>query len=189
MMLYNFNKNISGIITSLILICLLAGCRNQAENKKALEVNSMLSVVYSIQDTISSVNVQTLQEIRQVLSDDLAFIYDSMYEQLINSPVTSEYATLYSNVESCALACNSYHEEIFLLENKLMELLELIQGSDLAGDSLDKKIRYENELLTDIQTRVDTNLKKIANHIISFYKLKPQMDSLIILSGVEMKAP
>ncbi|MBL7112636.1 MAG: hypothetical protein ISS19_11935 [Bacteroidales bacterium] len=189
MMLSNFNNFIYGIITSLILICLFTGCRNQAENKKALEVDSLLTVVYAIQDTISSSDVQILNEIRQVLSDDLAFIYDSMYEQVINSWVTTEYATLYSNVESCILACNNYHEEIFLLENKLRDLLELIQGSGLPGDSLDKKIQYEYELLKDMQTRIDTNLEKIASHIASFYELKPQIDSLIILSGVEIQAP
>ena len=189
MMLSSFNKIIFGILTPLILIWLFAGCNNQAENKKALEVDSLLTVVYGIQDTISSSDVQTLHEIRQVLSDDLAYVYDSMYEQVINSWVTTEYATLYTSVEKCIMACNNYHEEIFMLVNELRELLELIQGNNLPDDSLDKKIQYETDLLQDMQTRVDTNLEKIASHIESFHVLKPQIDSLIIQSGVEIQVP
>jgi len=189
MMLSSFKKINFGIIASLILLCWFAGCRNQEENKKALEVDSMLTIVYHIQDTISSSSVQELHEIRQTLSDDLSMIYDSMYEKVINSSVTTKYATLYSRVESCVLACNNYHEEIFMLENELRELLALINDSDMPGDSLDKKIQYESDLLHDMHTRVDTTVGKIDRHIVSFHELKPQMDSLIIRSGVEIRVP
>ena len=87
------------------------------------------------------------------------------------------------------MACNNYHEEIFMLVNELRELLELIQGNNLPDDSLDNKIQYEADLLQDMQTRVDTNLEKIASHIESFHVLKPQIDSLIIQSGVEIQVP
>jgi hypothetical protein len=188
-MLFEDNKNIFLIAVMFFLISLCTGCIKQGKTRGAMEVDSLLNIVYAIQDTISSSDVQMLHEIRQTLSDDLSMVYDSIYEQVINSRITTEYANLYSNVESCLEACNNYHEEIFLLENKLQLLLASIQNAVLPADSLDKKIRYESELLQDMQTRVDTNLGKIARHIASFAELKPQMDSLFIQSGIEKRVP
>ena len=162
---------------------------NTDARQYGVNADTLLNVVYAIQDTISSPQVQMLHEVRQVQSDDLSLFYDSMYVQLINTNITTEYATLYSRIESCVMACNNYHEEIFLLESELQELLELIHESELTDDSLDKIIHYESELLQDMQTRVDTNLEKIAIHIEYFHELKPQIDSMIIQSGVEIQAP
>lgn len=187
-MLFTLHKTF--VMAGLLLMAFLPdGCRTKHDNSKASEVDSMLNVVYSLQDTISSENVQILHEISQVLNDDLSLVYDSTYEEVINSPVTTQYASLFTDVESCALACNSYHEEIFLLEGDLRELLDLIRNESLPEDSLMRMIAYESDLLRDMQTRIDTNLEKITRNIGSFYKLKPQMDSLLKGSGVVIRTP
>lgn len=187
-MLFTLHKTF-GVAVLLLIVFLSDGCRNKNENNKASEVDSMLNVVYSLQDTISSENVQILHGISQVLNDDLSLVYDSAYEEVINSPVTTQYASLFSDVESCVLACNGYHEEIFLLESDLLELLDLIRNSSLPDDSLSGMIVYESDLLKDMKTRIDTNLDKIARNIGSFYKLKPRMDSLFKGSGIEIRNP
>ena len=177
---------ISGVIA---LIFVFAGCRNRVINLKALEVDSMRTVAISLLDSVGSHNIRELHEVWQSLNDDLSLVYDSMYEEIVNSNITTRYVSLFTDVHSCVLACNSYHEEIFFLESDLQELHEQIGTSGITEDSINRKIAYESELLKDLLIRIDTNLDKITGYIESFYELKPQMDSLFILSGVEIHAP
>jgi len=175
--------NVCKYIFLCILISLTTDCKNKEENKQARTVDSLLTVLYDIQDTISSHEVQTLYEVSQVISQDLELVYDSMYETVINTPVAGRYSELLAGVESCILACSEYHEEIFLIESELQELNTLIHGSDLPSDSIDNKILYESDLLNDLKTRIDTNFSNIAYFTGLFYQLKPLMDSLILQPG------
>jgi hypothetical protein len=159
----------------LSVIIFLSTCRqNEVQHKIYLEADSLLRITLDLQSSISSPGIQRLHDFEIEISKDLVTLSDIPEED--TSMV--KYLELYNGLGNCKRACNQFHEEAFLLENSLLEIIDQVQGKKPDRHKLRKRLQFEKHNLLDLSTRIDSSLDLALQQAETFYALKPEINKI-----------
>jgi hypothetical protein len=75
-------------------------------------------------------------------------------------------------------ACSQFHEEAFLLETTLREIMDQssTEGADLK--SLQELLIFEKQVYEDLSLRIDSSLRSAMDQARTYYVLKPMVEQL-----------
>ena len=127
-----------------------------------------------LQSRISSPGIQRLHDFENEISNDLAILSDTPEEDA--SMV--KYLELYNGLGNCMQACNQFHEEAFLLENSLLDIIDQVQGKKPDRHTLIARLQFEKDNLRDLSTRIDSSLYLALQQAETFYSLKPEINKI-----------
>ncbi len=88
------------------------------------------------------------------------------------------YRELSNGLGQCMQACNQFHEEAFMLESSLREIMEqsIEKGANI--NKLEEMLKYEIQNYRDLYQRTDSSLKLVMYQAKIYYNLKPEIDRI-----------
>jgi len=156
-----------------VIICLNT-CRQEVQHEIYIEADSLLRLTLVLQSRISSPEIQRLHDFEIEISKDLVTLSDTPEED--TSMV--KYLELYNGLGNCMQACNQFHEEAFLLENSLLEIIDQVQGKNPDRHKLTARLQFEKDNLLDLSTRIESSLDLALLQAELFYALKPEINKI-----------
>lgn len=159
----------------LLLVFCFPRC-GQRENPHRIytDADSLLELTMELQSRISSPEIQRLQEFQELINQDLELI-ESFPEE---NPSLVRYRELSIGLGQCMQACNQFHEEAFMLESSLREIMDLSHLKDADLKSLESRLQFESENLKDLSQRIDSSIRLALRQAETFYSLKPEIDQI-----------
>jgi hypothetical protein len=166
----------------LLIFCIIVPrCKSDLPEDKINEVDSLMALTLNLQKKISSPEIQKLNDLISVISNDLSLFTDPDLQEFSSNKMRKEleeYITLQADIENCLSACKNYNEEIFLIENNLTDIQNKITSDFEYPEKIGELIDTEKVLLDDLLMRIDSSLNYIDKHLERYYYLKPKIDEL-----------
>ena len=157
-----------------LLFC-FHNCRQQETKNEIYTVaDSLLSLTLGLQLKISSPEIQRMHDFQQEINRDLPLLKPIVDK---DTSVTS-YMELYNGLGQCMHVCNQYHEEAFMLESSLREIMDQIQSREADLKSLETRLQFEIDNYRDLSRRIDSSLNIAIRQAETFYRLKPEIDRI-----------
>ena len=158
----------------LFLIC-FCQCRQPGQQHRIfITADSLLNLTLELQSRIGSPEIRRLHEFQEEINGDLSAL--SGYTE--ENAAYAGYLGLYEGLGQCMQACNQFHEEAFLLESALREIMEQIQMKETDPRDLEELLQFETENYQDLQVRIDSSIELAVRQAELFYTLKPEIDKL-----------
>lgn len=164
-----------------ILCMILSRCKSDLPEDKISEVDSLMAITLNLQKKISSPEIQKLNDFSSEISNDLSLFTDPGLQEFSSDKMTKEleeYIILQADIENCLSACKNYNEEIFLIENNLIDIRNKLTTDYEYPEKIGELIDTEKVLLDDLFMRIDSSLNYIDKHLEQYYYLKPKIDAL-----------
>ncbi len=166
----------------LFIFCIiLPRCKSDLPEDKINEVDSLMTLILNPQKKISSPEIQKLNDFSSEISNDISLFTDPDLQEFSSDKITKEleeYITLRADIENCLSACKNYNEEIFLIENNLIDIRNKLTTDYEYPEKIGELIETEKVLLDDLLMRIDSSLSYIDRHLEGYYYLKPKIDEL-----------
>jgi len=169
------------ILTFYLVALLCISCRSPVPHERTKEIDSLLTLLLTVQDTLSSPMVQLLDEMSRQISSDLKHLTDSfpqVDQDLPENDNITAYRILYQDLEDCLEACQTYQGDIFIIESHLNDLRLELNNKDADIGVVYENIDREKDLLFELKGQVDSNISRIQLHQNEYIILKPLIDSL-----------
>jgi len=157
-----------------VILCLNTCRQKEVQHKIYIEADSLLGLTLDLQSRISSPEIQRLHDFENEISNDLAILSDTPEED--TSMV--KYLELYNGLGNCMQACNQFHEEAFLMENSLLEIIDQVQGKNPDRHKLRERLQFEKDNLLDLSGRIDSSIDLALQQAEIFYALKPEINKI-----------
>jgi hypothetical protein len=138
------------------------------------EADSLLKHVIELQNKLGSAEIQRINEFENELNEDIALLAGQGEED--TSLV--KYLDLYNGLGQCMEICHQFHEEAFLLESSVRDILVEIGQEDAETENIREAISFEQSIYLDLASRVDSSLDLILEQVELFYRLKPEIEAL-----------
>ena len=156
------------------LLCMNLCRQQETRNHVYMEADSLLRLTLELQSKIGSPEVQRLHDFQEEIGRDLSM--------LGNLPVTDtsilRYRELYTDLGHCMQACNHYHEEAFMLESSLRDIMDRSLAKESIPPELEEILAFEMDIYNDLSLRIDSSLDQAIRQAGIFYSLKPRIDSI-----------
>ncbi|MFC2081204.1 hypothetical protein ACFLR8_03240 [Bacteroidota bacterium] len=162
-------------IACLSILFSLTLCR-QKENQHEIymEADSLVALTMVLQSRIGSPEIQRMHEFQEEIDKDLS----SLSAVPIKDTSLLKYQELYNRLGQCLQACNQYHEEAYLLESSLREIMVRIQSKEAELVNLHELLHLENDNYAKLSRRIDSSMDLAILHAEVFYSLKPGIDKM-----------
>ena len=148
-------------------------CR-QEENKHEIyvEADSLLALTLVLQSRISSPEIQRMHDFQEEINEDLSVLSPALEAD----PSIAKYLELHVGLGECLQACNQFHEEAYLLESSLLEIMDRVQSKEADLLKLYELLNFEIDNLEDLSGRIDSSMDLAIRKAEIFYTLKPEID-------------
>jgi hypothetical protein len=168
-------RRIYFVLLILLLLISSSGCGNQEiVSKVYTEADSILTLTLALQSRIGSAEIQRLHDFQSEINADIADLEGLVLE---DTSITL-YRELSNGLVHCMKACNQFHEEAYMLESSLREIMAA-SGEKIANmNKLEERLIYEAELYADLFRRTDSSLSVAILQAEIFYSLKPEIDKI-----------
>jgi hypothetical protein len=163
------------LIVFQFLILTSLGCGQQEPvNRVYAEADSVLALTLALQSRIGSPEIQRMHVFREEIGMDISTL------PLLEStdPSIIRYLELYEGLGRCMKACNQFHEEAFMLESSLRDIMEQSLQKDANVGKLEELLSYETENYKDLHIRADSSLVVANRQAEIFYQLKPEINKI-----------
>ncbi|MFC2112065.1 hypothetical protein ACFLTA_02250 [Bacteroidota bacterium] len=161
------------IVVSIVFFLSQCG-QKEDPNKLYTTADSLVNLALDLQSRIGSPDIQRLHDFEEEITLDL-----EMLTQLPEKDTSIlKYLTLQNGLGQCMHACNQYHEEAFLLESSLREIMEQVESKEANLKDLEKMLDFEIENYIDLSKRIDSSLDLAIHQAETFYSLKPEIDKI-----------
>ena len=150
-------------------------CRQQETgNDLYAKADSLLRLTLALQAKIGSPEIQRMHDFQEEIGRDLSFLGNPPEEDTL----VTRYRELYSGLGNCMQACNQYHEEVFMLESSLREIMDKSLAKGASPMVLNEILAFEMNNYNDLSGRIDSSLNQAIRQAETFYSLKPSIDSI-----------
>ena len=168
-------RRIKFVLVYFILIINSSGCgKPESVSRVYTEADSILSLTLDLQSRIGSSEIQRMFEFQSEINTDMSVLKD-----LANEDTSlNRYRELSNELGHCMQACNQFHEEAFMLETSLREIMVISGEQDADKEKLRKRLKYETEIYTDLYMRADSSLALATLQAEIFYSLKPEIEKI-----------
>jgi len=159
----------------LVLIKISTGCGKQESHAMVYtQADSLLTLTLKLQSRIGSPEIQRLHQFQTEINNDL-----SVLAGLENADTSlTRYRKLHNGLGQCMQTCNNFHEEAFMLESSLREIMEQSGEKNANLKMLEERLVFETENYNELFMRTDSSLELIRLQAGIFYKLKPEIDKI-----------
>ena len=138
------------------------------------QADSLLTLTLKLQSRIGSPEIQRLHQFQAEINNDLMVL-----AELDNADTSLlRYRELNNGLGQCMQTCNNFHEEAFMLESSLREIIEQSGEKNADLKMLEDRLVYETENYNELFVRTDSSLKLIKLQAGIFYELKPEIDKI-----------
>lgn len=163
-------------VTCLYLVVCFTRCRQQEkEHEIYTAADSLIGLTLVLQSRIGSPEIQRMHDFQEEINENLAML----------TPVPKEDTTIVKYLElhdvlgQCMQACNQFHEEAFLLETSLYEIMDQVQSKDADPEKLHELLQFEIDNYEDLSRRIDSSLDIAIRQAGILYTLKPEIDRMM----------
>jgi hypothetical protein len=163
-----------------VIITATYACKSPAINSHTKLLDSLLQVTSTLYARISSTDIQRLDDFYAGIEEDLNYLEGlSNHLPLAEQRLLDDYQILENQFGGCLRACGKFHEELYLVETNLQQVRLLLDKKQLNTASADDRIEEEEQLLGELNNRIDNAISLISAHVQDYYELKPGIDSII----------
>jgi hypothetical protein len=156
------------------LLCFYQCRQKEVSNEVYIRADSLLGLTLALQLKIGSPEIQRMHDFQEEIDSDLAFL-DSYPDE---DTSVNRYRELYNGLGQCMKACSQYHEEAYMLESSLREIMEQAGLKKSGPGALEKRLEFETDNYRDLSTRIDSSLNQAIRQAEIFYILKPGIDRI-----------
>ncbi len=168
-------RRINFVLLILFLIISSSGCgKQEAVSRVYTEADSILTLTLALQSRIGSAEIQRMNVFQLEINADLADLKGLVLEDTS----LTRYKELSDGLGQCMQACNQFHEEAFMLENSLREIMAESGEKKANMNKLEEMLIYEAEIYTDLYRRTDSSLAVAIMQAEIFYHLKPEIEKI-----------
>lgn len=163
------------LLLSVPIVLILNGC-NQKEDAHLIyaEADSLVSLTLALQSWIGSPEIQRLHDFEIEINHDLEFLSRL---DVKDSSVT-KYMELKDGLGQCLLACTQFHEEAFMLESSLEEIMKKSEPRNANMEELFELLQYERLNYMDLAGRIHSSMTIARGQAEIFYSLKPTIEKI-----------
>jgi hypothetical protein len=136
--------------------------------------DSLLGLTLGLQSRLGSPEIQRMHDFQVEIDSDFAFL-DTFS---LRPPSLARYRELYNGLGHCMQACSQYHEEAFILESSLREIMEKASLRKADRAALEERLEFESENYRDLSARIDSSLNLAIRQAETYYSLKPEINGL-----------
>jgi hypothetical protein len=154
------------------LLCFNQCRQKEVRNEVFIRADSLLGLTLALQMKIGSPEIQRMHDFQEEIDNDLAFL-DSYPDE---DTSVNRYRELYNGLGQCMKACSQYHEEAFMLESSLREIMEQARLKKSVPGALERRLDFETDNYRDLSTRIDSSLHQAIRQAETFYSLKHEID-------------
>ncbi len=167
----------------LLMLLSLASCRNNAADF-ADEMNAADSLLVKVEEISGQMNPSRFQYIldmhSQIANDSMLFnrIDESRLRRYPVSAVHQQYKDILMVVDTGIIAINKLQSETFVTEEYINDLKQQLGKNEIEKKAFYDALAAEENLLTDLEERVNTLFMNIEDEIASYIKLGESLDAL-----------
>ncbi len=155
--------------SSIILLICFSQCRPKEQPGIYTEADSLLNLTLDLQARINSPEIQRLLDFQDEINEDLAILRPAAERDTL----LIRYIELYNGLGQCMEACNQFHEETFLLEYALRDIMEQVRMKNADLESLESMFLFELENFNDLSGRMDSSINLAMHQAEIYYAIKP----------------
>jgi len=168
-------RRINLVLAFLLLILISSQCQLQETgNRVYSEADSILTLTLALQSRIGSPEIKRMNDFQAEINADMTELVN-----LENKDTTLvRYRDLFNGLGQCMQACNQFHEEGYILESSLREIMAESLEKRANMKKLEEMLIYETENYRDLFQRTDSSLKLVMRQAEIYYNLKPEIDRI-----------
>lgn len=160
----------------LYLVVCFTRCRQQEkEHEIYATADSLIGLTLVLQSRIGSPEIHRMHNFQEEINEDLVILAPAPEEDT----TIVKYLELHNVLGQCMQACNQYHEEAFLLETSLHEIMDQVQSKDADPEKLHELLQFEIDNYEDLSSRIDSSMDIAIRQAGIFYTLKPEIDRMM----------
>ena len=168
-------RRIHFLLPCFLLIIYSSGCRHQESvNLVYAEADSILTLTLALQSRIGSAEIQRMNEFQVEINADMSVLTDLD----VKDTSLVKYRNLSTGLGQCMQACNQFHEEAFMIESSLRDIMYSSGQKNANMDKLEELLIYETENYLDLYIRADSSLALAMLQAKIFYRLKPEIEMI-----------
>ncbi len=167
----NFILACSGLLIS---VCFCSCGQMDRQLEIYASADSLLRLTQDLQAKIGSAEIQRLQHFEEEINRDLAAL-DSIRE---TDRSLVQYLELQDGLGQCMKACSQFHEETFLLESSLRDIMEKSRLKNADLEELKSRFRFELENYRDLSNRIDSSIRVATRQAEIYHSLKPEINRI-----------
>lgn len=168
-------RQISLALLVLLLILITSRCNTkETGNRIYSEADSLLTLTLALQSRLGSPEIKRMTDFQSEINADMRLLVDIEN----GGESLQSYRELFNGLGQCRQACNQFHEEAFMLESTLREIMDgsLRKGSNMK--KLEEMLVYEWVNYRDLYQRTDSSLNLVMRQAEIFYALKPEIERI-----------
>jgi hypothetical protein len=137
--------------------------------------DSLLQLTLGLQAKLGSSDIRRMHDFQEEIEHDLA-VLDTIAK---GDPSLAPYRELSGKFGRCMKACSQYHEEAYMIESSLREIMDLSGTRDQDPQELKKRLSFETDNYEDLSQRVDSSLNQAMRQAEEYYSIKPGINRLL----------
>ena len=157
-----------------LVICFTRCNQQEKEHEIYIKADSLIGLTMVLQSRIGSPEIQRMHEFQEEIIEDLSKLIPVPKED------TSyiKYQELYNGLGQCLQSCSQFHEEAYMLESSLREIMEQILSKEADLDKLHELLELEIDNYENLSARLDSSMNLAILNAKIFYSLKPGIDRM-----------
>ncbi len=157
-----------------LIVCFTRCNHKEKEHEIYTKADSLIGLTMALQSRIGSPEIQRMHEFQEEIIEDLSKLMPVPEED------TSyiKYQELYNGLGQCLQSCSRFHEEAYMLETSLREIMVQIHSKEADPEKLYEQLQLEIDNYENLSARFDSSMSLAILNAEIFYSLKPGIDRM-----------